>query len=232
MLPRVRYDVVVVGGGTAGSVLAARLSENPDRSVCLLEAGPDYGHLADGRWPAEILDAREMPWTHGWGPGDPDDGRLGARIIGGCSSHNACVVLSGSPGDYDEWGPGWNFESFAPFIERARKGLRTQPRNTDDPGPLHVAFVEGARSLGFPLLADPDDPSAPVGVAPYPANVVDGTRCNAAIAYLDPARERSNLTILGEATVDRVILEGSRASGVVDSGRPSCVRSSPPSSAR
>ena len=102
--PRVRFDVVVVGGGTAGCVLAARLSEQSDRSVCLLEAGPDYGPLADGRWPPEMVDGRRMPWTHSWGEGGEDEQSLGARIISGCSSHNACVMVEGSPADYDEWG--------------------------------------------------------------------------------------------------------------------------------
>src|SRR5581483_739073 len=86
--PRVssRFDVVVAGGGTAGCILAARLSEAPERTVCLLEAGPDYGPLADGRWPAEMLDAPAMPFTHDWGTGGEDERSLGARILGGSSA--------------------------------------------------------------------------------------------------------------------------------------------------
>jgi choline dehydrogenase len=85
----VRFDVVVVGGGTAGCVLAARLSENADRTVCLLEAGPDYGSLAEGRWPAEILDARRLPTTHDWQPAPGDIRTLGGRLLGGSSAINA-----------------------------------------------------------------------------------------------------------------------------------------------
>src|SRR5262249_43378203 len=99
------YDVLVLGGGAAGCVLAARLSENPDRRVCLVEAGPDYGHLAEGRWPADILDPRWLALeSHLWERDDEDDrSQLRARIIGGCSAHNACVVLTGKPAD-SGWG--------------------------------------------------------------------------------------------------------------------------------
>ena len=96
-----RFDVVVLGGGSAGCVLAARLSENPDRSVCLVEAGPDYGPYAEGRWPADILDGRQLAFSHSWETDREDRSQLRARIIGGCSAHNACVVLEGAPEDYD-----------------------------------------------------------------------------------------------------------------------------------
>src|SRR5262249_15820321 len=79
------FDGVVVGGGTAGCVLAARLSENPERRVCLVEAGPDYGPLGDGRWPPDILDPSELTFTHAWEPGADDDRTLGGRIVGGSS---------------------------------------------------------------------------------------------------------------------------------------------------
>ena len=125
-----RFDVLVVGGGTAGCVLASRLSERPDRRVCLLEAGPDYGPLADGRWPPEMVDGRRMPWTHSWGEGGEDEQSLGARIIGGCSAHNACVVLPGADDDYDEWGHGWTAAELRPYLERAQRGLGTRVPQT------------------------------------------------------------------------------------------------------
>src|SRR5581483_2192025 len=162
-----RFDIVVVGGGTAGCILAARLSEDSGRTVCLLEAGPDYGPLAGGRWPAEMLDARAMPFTHDWGSGGEDGRSLGARILGGSSAHNACAMLAGTPADYDEWGPGWGWETIAPYLARARAALRTQRANTDRPAPFHAAVVEAAQALGLPLLADADDPASPVGVAPF-----------------------------------------------------------------
>jgi choline dehydrogenase len=210
----VGFDVLVVGGGTAGCVLAARLSENPDRQVCLLEAGPDYGPLGDGRWPAEILDPRSLALTHGWGPGGEDGRSLGGRLLGGSSAVNACMVVAGSPGDYDEWGEGWSFEELRPYLERATAMLRTARSNTEQPAPFQSAFLEAAQVAGFPVLDDPNDPSTPVGVAPFPANVVDGRRWNAAFAYLDPARDRPNLTIEADSAVDRVALANGKATGV------------------
>jgi choline dehydrogenase len=210
----VHYDVVVVGGGTAGCILAARLSEAPERTVCLLEAGPDYGPWEAGRWPAEMVDARALPFTHDWGRGGEDDRSLGARILGGSSAHNACAVVRGTPADYDEWGPGWTSAELEPYLARARAALRTAPANTDRPAPFHAALLAAAQSAGMPVLADPDDPATPVGVAPFPANAVDGVRWNASFAYLDPARGRANLTVAGHSLVDRVILDGTRATGV------------------
>ena len=202
MLRRVR-DVLVVGGGTAGCVLAARLSERSERRVTLLEAGPDYGPLDEGRWPADILDAGAIAETHDWGPAGEDGRSLGARVLGGSSACNACVVVRGSPDDYDEWTPGWSYESFAPYLDRAEAGLRTATANTGRPVPFHQAFVEAALAAG---VAD---------AAPFPANVVDGVRWNAAFAYLEPARGRPNLEILGDTLVDRVVFDGTRATGVL-----------------
>ena len=212
------FDVVVVGGGTAGCVLAARLSEDERRSICLLEAGPDYGALVDRRWPSEMLDASAMPFSHDWGTGGEDARSLGARVIGGSSAHNACMVVQGTPGDYDEWGPEWAYSVLAPHLDRARRELCTAPANTDHPPPFHQAFMLAAQEAGYPRLGSLDDPDKPVGVAPFPANVVDGVRWNAAFAYLDPARPRANLTVQGGVLVDRVMLERGKAVGVVLAG--------------
>ena len=100
------FDVLVLGGGTAGCALAGRLSENPDRAVCLVEAGPDYGPVGGRRWPEDMLDAAltrlgRTLWERTRGPLPAR-----AKILGGCSAHNACVVLEGAPSDYDEWGAG------------------------------------------------------------------------------------------------------------------------------
>ena len=195
------YDVIVLGGGTAGCALAARLSEELSRQVCLVEAGPDYGPYAAGGWPADILDARQLAFSHSWETDREDRSQLRARILGGCSSHNACVVLAGAPSDYDEWGDGWRHAELEPYLARARAQLRTRPTAPEALSPWHRAWAEGA---GEDAIV-------------HDVNIVDGVRWNAAFAYLDEARERPNLTILGGALADRLLLEGDRAVGAVTS---------------
>jgi choline dehydrogenase len=200
----VRYDVVVVGGGTAGCVLAARLSEEPSRSVCLVEAGPDYGPHADGRWPEDILDGRWLALdSHRWEQDDPDDrSQARARILGGCSAHNACVLLRGAEADYDEWGPGWTADELRPYLERAERMFRTRVLADAELSPWHRAFVEAAG----------DDAIV------HPVNLTEaGVRWTSAFAYIDPARDRENLTIVADTLVDRVLLDGDRAVGVATS---------------
>jgi choline dehydrogenase len=197
-----RFDVLVLGGGTAGCVLAARLSEDPHRSVCLVEAGPDYGPRAGNGWPEDMLDARILPFSHSWERLDPSDrSQHRARIIGGCSSHNACVVLEGAPEDYDEWGPGWGHADIAPHLARARRALGTRTFAPAELSPWHAAFAEAAG----------DDAIL------HPVNADGAVRLNAAFAYLGPARGRPNLTILADTIADRVVLDGDRAVGALTS---------------
>jgi choline dehydrogenase len=192
------YDVLVLGGGAAGCALAGRLSENPDRSVCLVEAGPDYGHLSEGRWPDDILDPRWLAVeSHLWARDDEDDrSQLRARILGGCSAHNACVLLEGAPSDY-EWGGGWSYDSFAPYLRRAFEALQAQEVPEDELTPWHRAFHEAG---GHDSIL-------------HPVNIVDGVRWHAGFAYVDPARGRENLTVLGDTIVDRILLDDGRAVG-------------------
>ena len=189
---------MVVGGGSAGCVMAARLSEERGRSGCLVEAGPDYGPLADGRWPADILDARWLAFSHSWETEREDRSQRRARIMGGCSAHNACVVLPGAPADYDEWGHGWSFAAIEPYLERARRTIRTRILEREELSPWHRACADAAGDAA--IL--------------HPVNIVDGVRFNAAFAYLDAARERPNVTILADTLVERVLSDGDRAVGV------------------
>jgi choline dehydrogenase-like flavoprotein len=215
-----RFDVIIVGGGTAGCVLAARLSEEPERTVCLVEAGPDYGPYAEGRWPADMLDARNLPMSHLW-ENEPDDRSASrARILGGCSAHNACLVVWGSRDDYDEWGDGWTFAEFEPYLRRAEAAISTRTDRSDELSPFHRALLEAGPRIGLPRLADLNDLDATVGIAPAPVNALGAVRWNTAFAYLDDARSRPNLTIAPETLVDRVEIAGGRAVGIAsDSGR-------------
>jgi choline dehydrogenase-like flavoprotein len=199
-----RYDVLVLGGGAAGCALGGRLSENPDRTVCLVEAGPDYGHLSEGRWPADILDPRWLALeSHLWERDDEEDrSQARARILGGCSAHNACVLLEGAPSDY-EWGEEWSYEAFAPFLRRAYETLRGHVLADEELTPWHRAFRD----------------AAPESSIVHPVNIVDGVRWHSGFAYVDPARGRENLTILAETLVDRVVLEDGRAVSAVAEGR-------------
>ena len=198
-----RYDVLILGAGSAGCALAGRLSESPDRSVCLVEARPDYGHLSEGRWPPDILDPRWLALeSHLWPRADEADrSQSRARVLGGCSAHNACVVLEGAPADYD-WGADWSYEAFAPYLRRAAETLQTHVLGEEELTPWHRAFRE----------AGGDDAIV------HPVNIVDGVRWHSGFAYVDPARGRSNLTILADTLVDRVVREDGRAGGALAGG--------------
>jgi choline dehydrogenase len=218
-------DVLVAGGGTSGAALAGLLARDTDLRVVVLEAGPDYGALADGRWPRELLDASTIPRSHDWGYAGighashihlTDYDR--ARVIGGCSAHNGCVALLGHRRDYDHWAElgndGWDWESVAPAFERARQGLRVRLVEDHELTPFQRRFIDGAVAAGIPRVRDMNDPDDPVGVASSPVNIFDGMRWNTALGYLDPVRGQPNLTVLGNVLIDRVVIEGGRAVAV------------------
>jgi choline dehydrogenase len=230
------FDYVVVGAGSAGCVLANRLSEDPDARVLLLEAGPvDHPWAWQLHMPAALaypLKSRRYNWGY-WSEPEPHmDGRRmycpRGRVLGGSSSINGMAYVRGHARDYDRWAqsglPGWDYAHVLPYFKRAE----TRARGADDyrggDGPLHVttgacrnplyqAFLEAGRQAGYPLSADMNG-CQQEGFAPMDMTVRGGRRWSAARAYLDPARRRPNLTVRTGALVRRVRCEGTRAVGV------------------
>lgn len=218
-------DTIVVGGGTAGAAVAARLAAGSDRQVLLLEAGPDYGPRGSGRWPAELLDYTAMPVTsHSWGylsacpQGTPDLPLDRARVIGGCSAHNGCAAVWGHRDDYDGWAvlgnPGWDTASLLPLFAAVSRQLRVFTPTRDEITPWHRACLDAAPAAGFPVVPDVNDVDLDLGIAIGSINVAEGVRWNTAFAYLDPVRNLGNLTIRGDALVARVVVERGRATAV------------------
>lgn len=221
----VETDTLVIGGGTGGAVCAGLLAEHGTGSVLLLEAGPDYGPIQDGRWPADLLDARAIPLSHDWGL---DSGSaLGdrvldfprARVLGGCSAHNGCTAAVGARVDYDEWeaagAPGWGARAMEPLLALVRERFRVCTYSVDELGPAQAAFIEAGQAVGLPFAEDLDTLEASVGIGPMAANIVDEIRWNSAFAFLDPARASGRLTIAGDCLVDRVIVRDGAAVGVI-----------------
>jgi choline dehydrogenase len=203
------FDVAILGGGTAGCVLAARLSERSGRQVCLLEAGPDYGPRGSGGWPREILATYVLPRSHDWA--DADGTLPAARIVGGCSAHNACFVVRGTASDYQDWGEGWGPEELSRCLDTAERTIQTRRVSEEEVSPWGHIVGDAVAEAGWPLLDDLNAPDAIEGFARVPVNIVDGIRWNAAFAYLDQTRERDNLTVLDRARVDRIELAGATA---------------------
>lgn len=225
------YDVIVVGAGSAGCVLAANLSEDEDRSVLLLEAGPDYPRQS---LPADLADGTTVPESHDWG--FVANARAGGqplprgRVVGGSSAINGTSALRGSHDD-DAWEQiadhRWAPEAILEGFRRLEHDLDfgDQPWHGSD-GPVPVrrprpdemsttsrCFLETAAAAGHALADDLNAPGA-LGVGPLPLNTIDGLRMSAAITHLEPARHRPNLTIRGDTLVDRIELQGNRSVGV------------------
>jgi choline dehydrogenase len=181
----------------------------------LVEAGPDYGPLDGDSWPVDLVDPRSPSDSHDWYPG-AEMSLSRARVIGGCSAHNAAFVVWGDRRDYDEWGtPGWGFDLIEPYLRRAERTIGTRPLRSEEVGPWARAVLGAAPDAGIPRLEDLNDLSSPVGAAQIPVNVQRFARWNTAFAYLDKARGRENLTVMGDALVDRVLLDGHRPRGAV-----------------
>ena len=217
-------DAVVIGGGTAGAAVVGLLAERGDRSVLLLEAGPDYGHRTEGRWPSDLLDGRVLASSHDWSftsaaaNGQPDHPLQRAKVIGGCSAHNGCIAIWGSRADYDGWAAagnhGWSTADVLPYFRQAAARLCVRDFAPEEVTPLHGACLEAMIGVGIPFSTDLNDLDEDAGAAFAPINIRNGVRWSTALAYLDPVRNQGDLTIVGDVLVEKISLRGSRAASV------------------
>jgi choline dehydrogenase len=240
---RERFDVVVVGSGSSGGVVASRLSEDEARRVLLLEAGPDFPEeenlpplftVSGGQhWlPAGIP---ELDWGY-WNETLPKGHRVRlarGRLVGGSSMVNGTVAVRAAPFDFDRWesfgNPGWGWADVLPYHCRFENDLdfgdrdyhgsegpirvRRMPERAWEP--VHHAFVETCVELGLRFEADLNHPEASIGsVGPWPHNRVNETRLGTLVTYIRAARRRPNFVLRADSMADRVLLEGTRAVGV------------------
>lgn len=218
-------DTLVIGGGTAGAIIAGRLAADEAHSVVLLEAGPDYGCADAGHWPDDLYAGRVVALnSHDWNytsaarNGKPNHALERARVLGGCSAHNGCIAIWGSQIDYDGWAalgnPGWATANLLPYFHKANAMLRVRRFAPAEVTPFHAAALQAIQQTGVPLVDDLNDLTEDVGVNLAPVNIVGNVRWNSAFGYLDPVRHQANLTIRGDALIDKLILVGDQVVGV------------------
>lgn len=225
------YDYVIVGAGSAGCVLAARLSEDPDVRVCLVEAGPAD---SDPNVHVPLYTGKLMRSRYDWDYDTHDEPQcLGrrlylprGRLLGGTTSMNGMVYIRGNGADYDGWGqPGWTYAELLPYFKRSEDNERGESAYHGTGGPLSVsegrsnnpmsaAFVKAAVQAGYPENGDFNG-AAQDGFGSYQLTQRDGRRCSSSVAFLHPAMHRPNLTVEMNVHITKVVIERGIAVGVV-----------------
>ena len=229
------FDYIIVGAGSAGCVLANRLSADPQVQVLLVEAGPrdlhPFIHMPAGL--ARLVNNRRLNWSYDTAPEPRLQGRRlwwpRGKVLGGSSSINAMCYVRGVPGDYDRWAAagatGWDWAGVLPWFLHSECNSRGGDALHGDAGPLHVsdlrhvnplshAFIEAGVQAGHARNHDFNG-CRQVGVGLYQVTQKDGARCSSATAYLAPVRQRRNLQVLTGALVERILIDAGRAHGIV-----------------